>query len=155
MVVATRQQLRRNLTASARKSVFENRRHGAVQKTIAVLLPEPIEGPEAGRVEATVCTHEPRGIVRPRSFLHAPLLIEEPAQFIDVIKPKVIVALGTFATRALLRTLDPISRLRGRIFEYRGAKLIPTFHPAYLLRNPGSKREVWEDIKLVRSLLSS
>jgi len=76
-------------------------------------------------------------------------------QQIDVIKPKVIVALGTFATRALLRTLDPISRLRGRIFEYRGAKLIPTFHPAYLLRNPSSKREVWEDMKLVRRILNS
>jgi DNA polymerase len=79
----------------------------------------------------------------------------EPFLFrqIDVIKPKVIVALGTFAARALLRTLDPISRLRGRVFEYRGAKLIPTFHPAYLLRNPSSKREVWEDMKLVRTLL--
>jgi uracil-DNA glycosylase len=76
-------------------------------------------------------------------------------QQIDVIKPKVIVALGTFAARALLRTLDPISRLRGRVFEYRGSKLIPTFHPAYLLRNPSSKREVWEDMKLVRSLLKS
>ena len=76
-------------------------------------------------------------------------------QQIDVIKPKVIVALGTFAARALLRTLDPISRLRGRIFEYRGAKLIPTFHPAYLLRNPSSKREVWEDMKVVRKLLKS
>ena len=65
---------------------------------------------------------------------------------VDVIQPKVIVALGTFAARALLRTLDPISRLRGRVFEYRGAKLIPTFHPAYLLRNPSSKREVWEDM---------
>ena len=74
-------------------------------------------------------------------------------QQIDVIKPKVVVALGTFAARALLRTLDPISRLRGRVFEYRGAKLIPTFHPAYLLRNPSSKREVWADMKLVRSLL--
>ena len=74
-------------------------------------------------------------------------------QQIDVIKPKVIVALGTFAARALLRTLDPISRLRGRVHDYRGAKLIPTFHPAYLLRNPSSKREVWEDMKLVRSLL--
>jgi DNA polymerase len=80
----------------------------------------------------------------------------EPFLFrqIDVIQPKVIVALGTFAARALLRTLDPISRLRGRVFEYRGAKLIPTFHPAYLLRNPASKREVWEDMKLVRSLLT-
>src|SRR5262249_15267003 len=76
-------------------------------------------------------------------------------QQIDIIKPKVIVALGTFAARALLRTLDPISRLRGRVYDYRGAKLIPTFHPAYLLRNPASKREVWEDMKLVRRLLQS
>jgi uracil-DNA glycosylase family 4 len=80
----------------------------------------------------------------------------EPFLFrqIDVIKPKVIVALGTFAARGLLRTIDPISRLRGRVFEYRGARLIPTFHPAYLLRNPSSKREVWEDMKLVRQLLT-
>jgi DNA polymerase len=76
-------------------------------------------------------------------------------QQIDVIKPKVVVALGTFAARALLRTLDPISRLRGRVYEYRGAKLVPTFHPAYLLRNPGSKREVWEDMKLVRELIKN
>ena len=74
-------------------------------------------------------------------------------QQIDVIRPKVIVALGTFAARALLRTLDPISRLRGRVYDYRGARLIPTFHPAYLLRNPSSKREVWEDMKMVKSLL--
>ena len=79
----------------------------------------------------------------------------EPFLFrqIDIIKPKVIVALGTFAARTLLRTLDPISRLRGRVYEYRGAKLIPTFHPAYLLRNPASKREVWEDMKLAKRLL--
>src|SRR5438874_10498903 len=76
-------------------------------------------------------------------------------QQIDTIKPRVVVALGTFAARALLRTLDPISRLRGREYDYRGAKLVPTFHPAYLLRNPASKREVWEDMKLVRSLLES
>lgn len=76
-------------------------------------------------------------------------------QQIDIIKPKVIVALGTFAARALLRTLDPISRLRGRVYDYRGAKLIPTFHPAYLLRNPSSKREVWEDMKMVRELLKT
>jgi uracil-DNA glycosylase family 4 len=79
----------------------------------------------------------------------------EPFLFrqIDIIRPKVIVALGTFAARTLLRTLDPISRLRGRVYEYRGAKLIPTFHPAYLLRNPSSKREVWEDMKMVKGLL--
>ena len=79
----------------------------------------------------------------------------EPFLFrqIDIIRPKVIVALGAFAARALLRTLDPISKLRGKVFDYRGAKLIPTFHPAYLLRNPSSKREVWEDMKVVRDLL--
>src|SRR5262245_9398853 len=80
----------------------------------------------------------------------------EPFLFkqIDIIKPKVIVALGKFGAQTLLRTLDPISRLRGRVYDYRGAKLIPTFHPAYLLRNPASKREVWEDMKRVRSLLT-
>ena len=75
-------------------------------------------------------------------------------QQIDAIKPTVIVALGKFGAQTLLRTQDPISRLRGRVFNYRGAKLIPTFHPAYLLRNPSSKREVWEDMKLVRQLLA-
>ena len=75
-------------------------------------------------------------------------------QQIDAIKPKVIVALGKFGAQTLLRTLDPISRLRGRVFDFRGAKLIPTFHPAYLLRNPPAKREVWEDMKLVRQLLN-
>jgi len=72
---------------------------------------------------------------------------------IDSIKPKVIVALGTFAAKALLKTQDPISRLRGRIYDYRGAKLVPTFHPAFLLRSPDRKRDVWEDMKKVRSLL--
>src|SRR5216110_1608036 len=80
----------------------------------------------------------------------------EPFLFrqIDIIRPKVIVALGKFGAQTLLRTLDPISRLRGRVYDYRGAKLIPTFHPAYLLRNPSSKREVWEDMKVVRKLLA-
>ena len=81
----------------------------------------------------------------------------EPFLFrqIDVIKPTVIVALGKFAAQTLLRTEEPISKLRGRLFDYRGAKLIPTFHPAYLLRNPSAKKEVWEDMKLVRSLIKS
>ena len=76
-------------------------------------------------------------------------------QQIDLIKPKVIVTLGKFAAQCLLRSEAPISRLRGQLFDYRGAKLIPTFHPAYLLRNPSSKREVWEDMKLVKKLLLS
>jgi DNA polymerase len=79
----------------------------------------------------------------------------EPFLFgqIDAIRPKVIVALGTFAARSLLKTMDPISRLRGRVYDYRGAKLVPTFHPAFLLRNPACRREVWEDMKKVRALL--
>lgn len=72
---------------------------------------------------------------------------------IDSIRPKVIVALGTFAAKALLKTQEPISRLRGQVYEYRGAKLIPTFHPAFLLRSPERKRDVWEDMKKVRALL--
>ena len=76
-------------------------------------------------------------------------------QQIDIIRPKVIVALGKFGAQTLLRTLDPISRLRGRVYDFRGARLVPTFHPAYLLRNPASKREVWEDMKLVKRLLSA
>jgi DNA polymerase len=79
----------------------------------------------------------------------------EPFLFrqIDAIRPKVIVALGKFAAQCLLRSETPITRLRGREFNYRAAVLIPTFHPAYLLRNPSSKREVWEDMKRVRALL--
>lgn len=73
---------------------------------------------------------------------------------IDAIKPKVIVALGTFAAQALLRTTDPISRLRGRVYDFRGAKLIPTFHPAFLLRSPERKRDTWEDMKKVRAILT-
>jgi len=76
------------------------------------------------------------------------------AEQIDLIKPRVIVALGTHAAHALLKTDAPISRLRGRIHDFRGgAKLIPTFHPAFLLRSPDRKRDVWEDMKKVRALL--
>jgi DNA polymerase len=74
-------------------------------------------------------------------------------QQIDTIHPKVIVALGPFAAKALLKTQDSISRLRGRVYDYRGAKLVPTFHPAFLLRSPERKRDVWEDMKKVRALL--
>jgi uracil-DNA glycosylase family 4 len=72
---------------------------------------------------------------------------------IAAIEPKVIVALGSFAAKTLLKTQSPISRLRGRVYDYQGAKLVPTFHPSYLLRSPGQKREAWEDLKLALSLL--
>ena len=75
-------------------------------------------------------------------------------QQIDAIRPKVIVALGTHAAHALLKTDAPISRLRGHVHEFRnGIKLVPTFHPAFLLRSPDRKRDVWDDMKKVRSLL--
>jgi uracil-DNA glycosylase len=79
----------------------------------------------------------------------------EPFLFrqIDVIRPLVIVALGKFAAQSLLRTVEPISRIRGKAFEFRGATLIPTYHPAYLLRNPSAKRDVWDDMKKVRTIL--
>ena len=79
----------------------------------------------------------------------------EPFLFrqIDIIKPKVIVALGKFAAQSLLRTADPITRIRGREYKYRDAILMPTYHPAFLLRNPSAKREVWEDMKRVREIL--
>jgi DNA polymerase len=73
---------------------------------------------------------------------------------IAAIKPVVIVALGKFAAQTLLRTNDPITRLRGREYKFHGATLIPTFHPAFLLRTPSAKREVWEDMKRVRALLA-
>lgn len=73
---------------------------------------------------------------------------------IDTVKPKVVVALGKFAAQCLLRTNDPITRIRGREFKYRDAILMPTYHPAYLLRTPSAKREVWEDMKRVRAILA-
>jgi DNA polymerase len=72
---------------------------------------------------------------------------------LDLIQPRVIVALGKFAVQTLLRSKAPISRLRGQWHDYQGIRLMPTFHPAYLLRNPGEKRVVWEDIKQVMAEL--
>ncbi|HSC29249.1 MAG TPA: uracil-DNA glycosylase [Vicinamibacterales bacterium] len=79
----------------------------------------------------------------------------EPFLFrqVDAVRPKVIVALGTFAAKTLLQTQDSISRMRGRVYNYRGARLIATFHPAFLLRSPERKRDVWEDMKKVREIL--
>jgi len=75
-------------------------------------------------------------------------------QKIQAIRPVVIVGLGKFAGQWLLKTAEPISRLRGRVGEYDGIKVVPTYHPAYLLPNPGAKKEVWEDMKVVRRLLA-
>ncbi|MGH7410910.1 MAG: uracil-DNA glycosylase family protein [Candidatus Methylomirabilis sp.] len=69
---------------------------------------------------------------------------------LQAIKPKLICALGNFAAQILLRTKEPISKLRGRFHSYQGIPVLPTFHPAYLLRNPHEKKTVWEDMKLLQ-----
>ncbi len=71
---------------------------------------------------------------------------------LGAIQPKVILALGAFAAQTLLRTKEPIGKLRGRVFPLHSMVLIPMFHPAFLLRNPGQefKRQAWEDLKLAR-----
>jgi len=87
---------------------------------------------------------EPDEIATCRPFLE---------QQIRTIGPRVLCALGRVASQALLGTSRRINELRGQIFSWEGIKLVPTFHPAYLLRNPSEKRKTWEDMKLVRSLL--
>ena len=75
-----------------------------------------------------------------------PFLIKQ----LEVIRPKLICALGTFAAQTLLKTEERISLLRGRFHQYQGIPLMPTYHPAYLLRNPNFKRDVWEDMKKIK-----
>jgi DNA polymerase len=72
---------------------------------------------------------------------------------IDAIQPRVIVALGKFAAHWVLKTAEPITRLRGRMGEYKGIPVMPTYHPAFLLRTPSAKKEVWEDMKVVRGMV--
>jgi DNA polymerase len=74
---------------------------------------------------------------------------------IRAIQPKIICALGTFAAQTLLKNDTKISDLRGKSFDLEGIKVIPTYHPAFLLRSPERKREVWEDIKKIAELLSN
>jgi len=71
---------------------------------------------------------------------------------IDIIKPSIICTLGSIATQTLLETKTPITKLRGHIYDFSGIKLIPTFHPAYLLRNPYQKKGAWEDLKLIEEI---
>lgn len=68
---------------------------------------------------------------------------------LQIISPQIICALGTFAAKTLLKTETPISALRGRFHLYEGIKLMPTYHPAYLLRNPSAKKQVWDDVRLI------
>jgi uracil-DNA glycosylase family 4 len=74
---------------------------------------------------------------------------------IDLIKPKIIVALGRIAAQSLLLTETSISRLRGKVHEYRGVPMVVTYHPAYLLRNPADKAKVWDDLCMARDLVGN
>ena len=78
-----------------------------------------------------------------------PFLIRQ----LGAIRPRVICALGTFAAHTLLKSEAPISVLRGRFHSYQGIPLMPTYHPAYLLRNPGAKKQVWEDVQMIMKTL--
>ena len=78
-------------------------------------------------------------------FLHREML---------AIKPKVIISLGNTPTKALLNTKKSITQMRGEFYDFSGIQLMPTFNPAYLLRDPSKKREVWEDMKKVREFLA-
>ncbi|MFA4915128.1 MAG: uracil-DNA glycosylase [Syntrophales bacterium] len=79
-----------------------------------------------------------------------PFLIRQ----LEAIKPRIICALGTFAAHTLLKTDIPITVMRGKFQVYHGIKLMPTYHPAYLLRNPSAKKQVWEDMKMVMNALA-
>jgi DNA polymerase len=74
---------------------------------------------------------------------------------IAVIQPRIICALGAFSAQTLLKTDTKITALRGKLFDLEGIKVIPTYHPAFLLRNPERKREVWEDMKKIAELMQT
>ena len=115
------------------------------------LLTKIIEAINLARSQVYICN-----IVKcrpPRNRNPQPDEISTCFPFLDrqiaAIQPDFICALGSIAAQTLLNTAEPISRLRGRFHDYKGIKLLPTYHPAYLLRNPEKKRDVWEDMKML------
>ena len=119
------------------------------------LLTKMIEAMGYGRADVYICNvvkcrppgnrnPEPDEIAACEPFLKKQL---------GAIRPRMIVALGKFAAQCLLRDDTPISRLRGNFRSYEGIALMPTFHPAYLLRDPSKKKEAWEDLKAVLAAL--
>ncbi len=121
------------------------------------LLTKILAAIDLTREQVFICNvlkHRPPGNRNPRPEeveACSPYLIRQ----LEVIKPKVIVAFGTFAAQTLLNTKTPIGQLRGLVHKYHGIPLVVTYHPAALLRNPGWKRPTWEDVKLARRILDS
>lgn len=103
---------------------------------------------------ANVLKHRPPGNRNPAPdevTACSPYLIRQ----IELVKPKVILALGTFAAQTLLDTKTSIGKLRGQVHAYHGVPLVVTYHPAALLRNPAWKRPTWEDVQLAHRILNS
>jgi DNA polymerase len=121
------------------------------------LLTRILAAIELRREDVYICNvlkHRPPGNRNPRPeevTACSPYLIRQ----IELIRPKVILALGTFAAHTLLDTKLSIGKLRNQIHRYYGVPLIVTYHPAALLRNPSWKRPAWEDVKLARRILDS
>jgi uracil-DNA glycosylase family 4 len=121
------------------------------------LLTKILAAIDLTREQVFICNvlkHRPPGNRNPRPEeveACSPYLIRQ----LELIKPKVIVAFGTFAAQTLLNTKTPIGQLRGLVHKYHGIPLVVTYHPAALLRNPGWKRPTWEDVKLARRILDS
>jgi len=92
-----------------------------------------------------------------RNPLPAEIQICEPflIQQLTAISPKIICALGTFAAQTLLKREIPITVMRGKFYDYHGIALMPTYHPAYLLRNPSAKKQVWEDVQQIMKRLQA
>jgi uracil-DNA glycosylase len=121
------------------------------------LLTKILAAIDLTREQVFICNvlkHRPPGNRNPRPEeveACSPYLIRQ----LEVIKPKVIVAFGTFAAQTLLNSKTPIGQLRGFVHKYHGIPLVVTYHPAALLRNPAWKRPTWEDVKLARRILDS
>jgi len=121
------------------------------------LLTKILAAIDLTREQVFICNvlkHRPPGNRNPRPEeveACSPYLIRQ----LELIKPKVIVAFGTFAAQTLLNSKTPIGQLRGLVHKYHGIPLVVTYHPAALLRNPNWKRPTWEDVKLARRILDS
>jgi DNA polymerase len=119
------------------------------------LLTQMIEAMSLRREDVYICNvvkcRPPENRLPERDEIAActPYLVRQ----LGVIQPKVICCLGACAAQTLLETNQGISRFRGEWFDYRGSKLIATYHPAYLLRNPNAKGEVWKDLQKVMAVL--
>jgi DNA polymerase len=121
------------------------------------LLTQILEAIKLNREDVFICNvlkHRPPGNRNPEPAevrACSPYLIRQ----IELIRPKVILALGTFSAQTLLDCKTPIGKLRGQIHQYHGVPVVVTYHPAALLRNPAWKRPTWEDVQLARRILDS